>query len=505
MGGPAVSPGGALLRSSRMFSIPKPLPVPSSASTFLGEQKASATMTKAQPRHQTITSPLRSRQKGDWGLKRPLPLKTTMATTTPLLRINELDTVENITDFHSAADHSLSLEKFQELRIPMSIPRRSGEPSSATTRKEDNIKSVFEEDSDFTDIQDTSVDHRWKFKGPWLAQMADGDFLNYLNKKVRPQRAQFRALLRQRLAERLTSSQNRAAVEAGKPTPEPIKSEDITEEQFADYIRSLRSDRVTLYALVSKFLDLPPLGTPVGFAQNNLIFSDSNLATDKITESPYGKSGPPPSHPSAGIGYLRTGAFMENHPVYGPQANKTPVNARIVSPKIGPSPAKLGVGGFVSTVPVGSNEFNMRTAGSRHRRPVANGINNLDISTYGGAKAYIEPFTATVDPEGKVVVQVRETSPEAQLIAKEMRGLSSIYNDSELKRTIPEPQHVDEHAQEALHDREREGYDDEAPPQDSRVKQVYDQLLSEEQNMVSNSSSYGLDTEPPSEPPSESK
>ncbi|VUC37603.1 unnamed protein product [Clonostachys rosea] len=504
MGGPAVSPGGALLRSSRMFSIPKPLPVSSSASTFLGEQRASATMTKAKPRHQTITSPLRSRQKGDWGLKRPLPLKTTMATTTPLLRINEVDTVENITDFQSAADHSLSLEKFQELRIPMSIPRRDGEVVSATTKKEDNLRSVFEEESDFTDVQDTSVDQRWKFKGPWLAQMADGDFLNYLNKKVRPQRVQFRALLRERLAERLTSSQNRAAVESGKPTPEPIKAEDLTEEQFSDYIRSLRNDRVTLYALVSKFLDLPPLGTPIGFAQNNLIFSDGNQATDKITESPYGKSGPPPSHPSGGIGYLRTGAFMENHAVYGPQAKKTPIQARVVSPRIGPSPAKLGVGGFVATVPVGANEFNVRS-GSKFRRPLANGINNLDISTYGGAKAYIEPFTATVDPEGKVVVQVRETSPEAQLIAKEMRGLSSIYNDSELKRTIPQPEPVEELPQQELHDREVEGHAGEAELQDSRVKQVYDQMLSEEQNVLSNSSSYGLDAESSSEPPSETK
>ncbi|KAK4069212.1 hypothetical protein Trihar35433_5791 [Trichoderma harzianum] len=435
MGGRAVSPGGALLRTSRMFSIPKPLPEPPSTNLHIGDHK-SATMTRPYPQHQSITSPLASREKGDWGLKRPFPLKSTMATSTPFIRIKQVDTVENVTNFASAADHSLSLEKFQELRVAMSVPFNTDKKSGdSSPRAELWHKSVFEEDMDFTDFQrGRGDDRRWKFQGPWLARMTEGEFIEYLNKKVRPKRAHFRTLLKEKLADDITTSQNKAALEAGKAAPAKIEARDISEEQFTDYLRSLRNDRVTLYALVSKFLDLAPLGQPVGIIQTFWSDRDS-LAPD----SPYGKSGPPPSHPSAGISYLRTGSFMENHPVYGPQGKRTPALARVVYPKAGPMSPKLGVGGFVADAPSGDNEFNPRTYGSRRISPIKsmlNGIMHLDTTTFGGAKAYVEATTANVDPSGKVVLQLRETGPEAQVVARESKGLTEIYHDGPTKSYV---------------------------------------------------------------------
>ncbi|KAJ6444881.1 mitochondrial ribosomal protein subunit domain-containing protein [Purpureocillium lavendulum] len=435
MGGRAVSPGGALLRTSRMFSIPKPLPEPPSTNLHIGDHKSS-TMTRLYPQHQSITSPLSSREKGDWGYKRPFPLKSTMATSTPLIRIKQVDSVENVTDFASAADHSLSLEKFQELRVALSVPKSSDRKSSS--RSDLWFKSVFEEDMDFTDFQrGRADDRRWKFQGPWLARMTEGDFIEYLDKRVRPKRAQFRSLLKDKLAEDITTRQNSSALEQGKAAPAKVEAKDITEEQFTDYLRTLRNDRVTLYALVSKFLDLAPLGQPVGFIQS--FWSKQDNAAP---ESPYGKSGPPPSHPSAGISYLRTNSFMENHPVYGPQAKRTPALARVVYPRVGPAPAKLGVGGFVADAPPGDNEFNIRHGRGRTaaNKTMLNGIMHLDTTTFGGAKAYVEPQTASVDPSGKVVLQLRETHPEAQVIAKENKGVSSIYHDSSTKRVVPRQQ-----------------------------------------------------------------
>ncbi|GFP57467.1 hypothetical protein ACSS6W_010228 [Trichoderma asperelloides] len=435
MGGRAVSPGGALLRTSRMFSIPKPLPEPPSTNLHIGDHK-SATMTRPYPQHQSITSPLASREKGDWGLKRPFPLKSTMATSTPFIRVKQLDTVENVTNFASAADHSLSLEKFQELRVAMSVPHNTDKKADSSSRTELWHKSVFEEDMDVTDFKaGLGDDRRWKFQGPWLARMTEGKFIEYLDKKVRPKRAQFRALLKEKLADDITTSQNRAAIEAGKETPAKVEAKDISEEQFTDYLRSLRNDRVTLYALVSKFLDLAPLGQPVGIIQTFWSNRDS-LAS----ESPYGKSGPPPSHPSAGISYLRTSSFMENHPVYGPQGKRTPALARVVYPKAGPVPPKLGVGGFVADAPPGDNEFNFRTV-TRGRvssnKTMLNGIMHLDTTTFGGAKAYVEATTANVDPSGKVVLQLRETSAEAQVVARESKGLTEIYHDGKTKSYTP--------------------------------------------------------------------
>ncbi|KAH7159836.1 mitochondrial ribosomal protein MRP51 [Dactylonectria estremocensis] len=421
MGGRTVSPGGALLRSSRLFSVPKPLPEPALSNLHVGNHK-SPTMTRPYPQYQAITSPLSSREKGDWGFKRPLPLKTTMTTSTPLIRVKQVDAIENITDFTSAADLSLSLEKFGELGVALSIPKGTDRgPIHAQANQWQ--KSVFEEDMDFTVSREGRAgDKRWKFRGPWLARMSEGEFLEYLEKRVRPKRAQFRQLLKEKLAADKTAHQATIAKDQGKTAPPSVSSNDITEVEFTSYIRSLRSDRATLYGLVSKFLDLAPLGQPVGIIQTILSTGDNAAA-----ESPYGKSGPPPSHPSGGISYLRTNSYMENHPVYGPQGRHTPVMARVVHPR-GTSPAKLGVGGFVADAPAG-DEFSVKFDRNRahSNKTMLVGIQHLDTTTYGGAKAYVEPQTATIDPAGKVVLQLRQTSPESQLLAKEAQGREQVY------------------------------------------------------------------------------
>ncbi|KAF4446367.1 hypothetical protein F53441_9990 [Fusarium austroafricanum] len=471
MGGRAVSPGGALLRSSRLFSLPKPLPEPQSTNLHIGDHK-SPTMTRQYPQYQSITSPLSSREKGDWGFKRPFPLKSTLTSSTPLIRVQQVDSIESVTDFASAADHTLSLEKFQEMRVPLSIPK--GNDRGGTSARTDAWrKSVFEEEVDFTENRKGRADDkRWKFQGPWLARMTEGDFLGYLNKSVRPKRAQFRQLLKERLTESLNAQRATTAMEQGNAAPPKITHKDITEDQFTDYVRSLRNDRATLYGLVSKFLDLAPLGQPVGIIQTFLSAGDKAAA-----ESPYGKSGPPPSHPSAGISYLRTNSYMENHPVYGPQKQRTPTLARVVFPRQGPSPAKLGVGGFVADTPPGDNEFNTRDSRMRvsANRKMLTGITHLDTTTYGGAKAYVNPETATIDPSGKVVLQLRAASTEAQLVAREAQGRARVYNSS--KQTPKKTSNQ---------------------PDPWRAERVADELLGEEapsgsgKDAVSSSKNYGL-------------
>ncbi|KAH7324602.1 mitochondrial ribosomal protein MRP51 [Stachybotrys elegans] len=432
MGARAMSPGGALLRKSRMFSLPKPLPEPPAVNLHLSNYK-SPTMTKPYPQYQSITSPLSSREKGDWGLKRPFPLKSTMTSSTPLIRVMGVDTQESVTDFASAADHTLSLEKFQEMRIAMSIPRDLSRGSIASSEEQ---QSVFEDEMDFTTDRPGQNNRRWKFAGPWLARLTEGEFLRYLEKSVRPRRAEFRQILKQRLADEMTTRQALAAREAGKE-PVPVEPRHITDTQFSDYLRSLRHDRVTLYDLVSRLLDLAPLGQPVGMV--NTILANKGPSNP---DSPYGKAGPPPSHPSGGISYLRTSNVMENHPVYGPQARRTPTLARVVYPRQGATPAKLGVGGFVADAPAGDNEFNWRHGRMRASASEAQltGVQHLDTTTSGGAKAYVEPVTASIDPSGKVLLRVRETSAEASLVAREAKGLARAYNDGSMARRMPKPQ-----------------------------------------------------------------
>ncbi|RGP63323.1 mitochondrial ribosomal subunit domain-containing [Fusarium sporotrichioides] len=467
-----MSPGGRLMRASRLFSLPKPLPEPQSSNLHIGDHK-SPTMTRQYPQYQAITSPLASREKGDWGFKRPFPLKSTLTTSTPLIRVKQVDSIESVTDFASAADHALSLEKFQEMRIAMSIPK--GKDTNNTFTTDTWHKSVFEEDLDFTQRRSgRKDDKRWKFKGPWLARMTEGEFIEYLEKKVRPKRAQFKSLLLYRLVKSYNDERAQSAMEQGNEAPEKIRVEDVTPEWYTEYVRSLRNDRAALYGMVSKFLDLAPLGQPVGILQTFLAGGENAAA-----ESPYGKSGPPPSHPSAGISYLRTNSFMANHPLYGPQKQSTPTLARVVYPRQGPSPAKLGVGGFVADSPPGDNEFNNRHP-ARHRissnRKMLTGISHLDTTTFGGAKAYVSPETATVDPSGRVVVQLREAEPEAQLIAKEAKGRGRVYDSSKQTKTQTKT---------------------EADPW--RTSRVADELLgggdaaAPEGDAVSSSRNYGLD------------
>src|SRR5271167_5280501 len=117
----SVSPGGALLRASRLFSVPPPLPRPagdlSSTAIFNSD-----TATLPHPIHLSITTPQSSLARGDWGFKRPLPLRSTTKSSTPVIRVDAIDTFEHITEFASAADHSLSLQKWQEMGVPLSTP-----------------------------------------------------------------------------------------------------------------------------------------------------------------------------------------------------------------------------------------------------------------------------------------------------------------------------------------------------------------------------------------------
>ena len=115
------SPTARLLRKSRLFSLPPPLPAPEVGSEHLaaGMTRGSDTATLPYPIRQAIATKPSSLGRGDWGVKRPLPLKSTTASSNPTLRIMAVDTIEHITDFESAADHVRTGEKWQEMRVPM--------------------------------------------------------------------------------------------------------------------------------------------------------------------------------------------------------------------------------------------------------------------------------------------------------------------------------------------------------------------------------------------------
>lgn len=411
------------MRTSRLFSIPNPLP-PATGNIAGAQIRESPTATAPFPTHLSVTTTSSSRARGDWGFKRPLPAKATKNTSTPIVRMKQLDAVERVTDFASAADHSLTLEKFQELNLAVSMPTESAHAYQAHSFRE---KSVFEDETDFTDVPEGSEAEmefrRWKFRGPWLAGLTEAELAKFISTKVRNRRSRFRQFAKGKLAADMTDTATQAAVAKGEAPPPAVDPESITDEQLMDYFRKLRNERVVLYGFVSEFLDLAPLTPPIHLGLHNLSVNGREKPTN-----PYARDGPPITHPSAGLSYLRTSSFAENHPLYGPQKMHAPVEARILAPRISKHSAKMGVAGFVVEPPLGSSAWNAKQfQGAARRRGGVRAVAMLDLETEGGPRAFVQTSSAKVQPNGRLVIKVGEADQEAELVKREILGKVSIF------------------------------------------------------------------------------
>jgi hypothetical protein len=409
-----VSPGGNLLRSSRFFSIPPPLPKPMNKLRTSGIF-ASETATSPYPTHLAITTPPSSLSRGDWGLKRPLPLRATAQTSTPHIRVMSVDTWEHVTEFESAANHTLTLQKWQEMNLPLSTPGDSGDAvylSSYKTR----ATGVFEDMSGSKAKKDSL---RWKFKGPWLAGLTATEFNEYIRKEIQRRKPEFQEFLRQVKAREDT----KIAQREGRKAPEAIKPSDITDEQLRQYIRELRYDRPTLFNLIRKFFDFPPSSAKLDAIQEYVdksrglrvssppskmpTINSKDFLSD--SDSPYAVSGPPKTHPSSGLSYLRTGSKIYNHPVYGPQQQPPPIQGRVIQPKnsIGVAFAKIGIAGVVADTPRTMDNYRTKGTGQLSYP----GLLNIEPNVKGGSKIWLCPTLATMDPQGRINLKLAEANP----------------------------------------------------------------------------------------------
>ncbi|KAK3324605.1 mitochondrial ribosomal protein MRP51 [Cercophora scortea] len=430
----SVSPGGALLRSSRLFSLPRPIPPPPSASSSTNRNSDTATL--GFPTHQVITTTSSSRKRGDWGLKRPLPLKSTTKSSNAMLRVRQIDSIEQVTDYTSGADHGLSLRKFQELHIPVTVPPTTLDSYSirATSRMNLPQQSAFEEEGDFTDIDPEKAaamqDKRWKFTGPWLAGMSQGAFNKWLAKNVKPRRPEFLQFLRTKIAQENLETAMLKAQEQGETLPATADPSSVTDEQLTDYLRKLRNDNQQLYELVGHFLDLAPLNPPTSDALAQL--NSTTHVTLTQSGSPYADRGPPITHPSAGISYLKTSMYLDNHPLYGPQRAHAPMQARVINPRRSGInvTAHIGVAGFVADSPYGDTASNSRGSMSRM-------LDRFDPELKGGAKIWVQPNSANVDAKGRIRINVSDAKEEDRLVALELLGEEKIFGEK--KKVEPRP------------------------------------------------------------------
>ena len=394
-----------LLRNSRLFALPHPLPLPAKPSIRDAPTSGAAassfdsdTATLPYPTHAAIETTESSLARGDWGLKRPLPLRSTARTSTPTIKIDNVDSIDHITDFSSAADHVRTLEKWQEIDMPLSVMLRERRASSYRPPP----KSVFEPEIDNTAVHPDSGQERWKFKGPWLAGQNYGEFSDYLERKVKNRKGDFREFLRQRLIRSQAAVRRREMLGNGDgtergPESEGMETMEVTEEELDMFVKRLRKNQDAMHRLLEEFLDLPREQ------------SDNRLST-------YNDEGPPTTHPSAGLSYLRTASHTFNHPINGPQEDKSPTLARVLKPQAttgrGKTKAMVGVAGVVAEDP---------------RQPFATSddlpeVERLNPDIVGGGKVWVQPKRADVDVKGRIKLGIKRAGKNAVDVLKADRG-----------------------------------------------------------------------------------
>lgn len=401
-----LSPTANLLRKSRLFALPPTLSPPSDAATSRSVSESDSA-TLPHPIRAAIETPDSSLARGDWGLKRPLPAKSTsQKSTRPVVRVNALDTYEHVTDFDSAADHTITLEKFQELNLPISLPSR---PDYSTAFARISHRSPFEAQVDNTENSaelKTVGARQFRHSGPWLAGQSELEFERYL-KDIRRKKPELLQKLRElyvakRNAERRTMRLESTTVHTANTV------DTVSDEDFTRYIKSLRADPRAMGKALYEILDLP---SPPLVPSERISSAYFESPGTKLSSAEYAVSGPPRTHPSAGLSYSRTASFLYNHPLYGAQASQKPVEARVLLPRKRfrgrASKAIVGIGG-IATEDIG--------AGSTFYDPDApQGLGFYDSTIPGGAKYWVSPLRTSIDAAGKISLVHTRAKPSTRI------------------------------------------------------------------------------------------
>ncbi|KAG7007869.1 hypothetical protein G7Y79_00008g025070 [Physcia stellaris] len=260
--------------------------------------------------------------------------------------------------------------------------------------------SVFESEFDNTQRENRNSGHqRWKYRGPWIAGQTAGEFKNYTERIIKNRKTEFRQFMRERLGERIAAADRRAAIDNGLPLPDqpPV----IDEQRLDHHIKELRQEQQQgrLFELIEEFLDLP--------SGSNSSRGDSKGDTWVSSES-----GPPATHPSAGLSYHRAPSHTFNHPAFGPQNEGQPIRARVLVPRT-PTDKRVprfGVGGVTVEEPtIRNSDISQSTEASK-------GSAALDQDIPGGPKIWVHPDQLTVDPEGRIKVRTKIADPKTTAI-----------------------------------------------------------------------------------------
>ena len=266
-------------------------------------------------------------------------------------------------------------------------------------------QSVFEDELNSTDVTRKarlSGRKRWKYKGPWLPGKNEGEFQDYVNGEIKRRRPEFQKFVRKWLEGKKAAGLLGAATAKGKRAEAVLKNVvKISDEELREGIIKLRQESTDLWALIWEFLDLPgaPPQDTTHPADDMANSTGLSIAATDIDQ------GPPITHPSAGLSYLRTASTVSNHPVLGPMTYPHPVQGRIM--QYGPAPGNskqnrilVGVAGVV-----GTDDVDKPFSETEYDEPL-----KFDPDLVGGTKIWVHPRRAVVDSKGRIKLTVHRAS-----------------------------------------------------------------------------------------------
>ncbi|KAF2999805.1 hypothetical protein E8E13_006452 [Curvularia kusanoi] len=471
-----LSPTANLLRNSRLFSLPNPLPRPVVGETIgAGITKASDSATLPYPTHQAIATTKSSLARGDWGLKRNLPSRSrVLQTSDPVLRITQLDTIEDVTDFDSAADHVRTRQKWEQMGVPMMkgmqqmgpVDRTGVAPTSAFERRDDTTayhKQGLDESGlflqalknhgqarkaeekrsgspqQFSPFTPPPVDaelhntRRWKHDGPWLPGQSAEEFVSYISREISKRRESFNAVLIEFVKNEIYTTRQLAASQSGETPPvDPAEAQawqksrqeqwaNISDDDITAGIKALRKETANnpvssklVQKLIVPFLRLPTIrikATTYGQDASKRDFE--KLGFDQ-------ESAPLSTHPSAGLGYLRTKAYLSTHPILGPQLRTAPVPSRVLQPRQTgyrkENYARLGVAGFVAND--AKRATDVPNSARRNAFQDARDVETIDITTPGGKKILVNPQFGSVSNDGRIHIKIERSDGAEVAVAR---------------------------------------------------------------------------------------
>ncbi|KAI5814983.1 mitochondrial ribosomal protein MRP51 [Pyronema omphalodes] len=351
MSSKAFSPAANLLRRSRLMSMPAPIQPPQSFSIH-------APPAAPYPTVQAITTPRSSAYRGDWGLKRDLPVQVSQKTV--YMRYNDLDTIEHMTTFESAHDDVYTLKKWQEMDIPLVKDQAMDDFASYDPRTEKN----FQYKSTVFDGVEEPEKYKWRYQGPYVAGMGEKKLKAYIEERIIPQKEAFLKFVARHQA--IEKVKQKYLLRNEEKSIAEIEAEAELEADVSKVDpMSLRAEHQYLEKLVIEFLDIP-------------------------------RQKPNRTHPSAGLHYIRSSAYAHNDPKLGPQEQKKEVLGRPLNHH-GASGSLVGVGGVVARV---------SSAYAQRRQ-----VNDRDRSA-------VQPFRpikgAHINASGKILLDVERVAPAVQ-------------------------------------------------------------------------------------------